>query len=92
MIVSLEPKIAFQKNEDQTKAFRGMVDSEEFKVGVHNAIAEYVLKKKPTTEELEGVRRFLEILVNFGEKPEPIVQHPILHSISSTRPQTQPKK
>jgi hypothetical protein len=90
MIVTLEPKQAFQKNEDDTKAFRGIVDSALFKTGVHNAIAEFVLKGHPTTEELEGVRRFLDVLLNFGEKPEPHEPAAFMRSIASLKPQ--PKK
>lgn len=91
MIVTLEPKIAFQKNEVQTKAFREIVDSEHFKEGVHKAIAEFVWFKKPSAEELEGVRRFMETLLNMGEKPEPVVKSTIIDSISNYG-KPQPKK
>lgn len=90
MNVTLEPKALFQKDVDATKSFRDAIDSPAFKVGIHNAIAEFVLKGKPTTEELEGVRRFLNTLINFGEKDEPLERSPILHSIGSIKPQ--PKK
>ncbi len=91
MIITIEPKQLFQKDVDTTKAFRDAVDSPAFKVGIHNAIAEFVLKGRPTTEELEGVRRFLDTLVNFGEKNEPMERSPIVRSIATAIPPT-PKK
>lgn len=91
MTVTLEPKLSFQKNETQTKAFRDIVDSDHFKEGVHKAIAEFVLFKKPSAEELEGVRRFLETLLNMAEKPEPLKRASIMESISDFG-KPQPKK
>lgn len=88
MLVTLEPKTTFQKDDDQIKAFRAAVDSASFKEGVHKAIAEFVLKHKPTAEELEGVRRFLDVLINMGEKEEPIARASIMQSIATKTPKT----
>ena len=82
MIVELKPKESFQKDEEQSKAFRLIMDSPVFKEGVHKAIAQFVLFHKPTAEELEGVRRFLATLMNMAEKEEPLAQQPIMQSIS----------
>lgn len=82
MVLKLEPKKLFQKDVDVTKVFRDTVDSQPFRVAVHNSIAEFVLKSRPTTEELEGVRRFLDILLNFGEKEETPERAPIMRSIA----------
>ena len=82
MVLKLEPKKLFQKDEGSTKAFRDAVDSQMFRVAIHNTIAEFVLKSRPTTEELEGVRRFLDILLNFGEKEETPERAPIMRSIA----------
>ena len=82
MVLKLEPKKLFQKDEGSTKAFRETVDSQMFRVAIHNTIAEFVLKSRPTTEELEGVRRFLDILLNFGEKEETPERAPIMRSIA----------
>lgn len=90
MSVSLEPKQAFQSNEDQAKEFRALVDSVSFKVCCHNAIAEFVLKHSPTADELNGVRRFLDVLLNMAEKPEPHDREPFMRSIATVKPQ--PKK
>ena len=92
MTVTLEPKQAFQKNEDHTKEFRGVVDSVVFKECCHNAIAEYVLKHSPTAEELNGVRSFLDVLLNMAEKPEPHDRAPFMQSIATVSPKPQPKK
>ena len=82
MVLKLEPKKLFQKDEGSTKSFRETVDSQTFRVAIHNCIAEFVLKSRPTTEELEGVRRFLDILLNFGEKEETPERAPIMRSIA----------
>lgn len=87
MIVSLEPKKAFQKNEDHAKEFRALVDSVAFKVSCHNAIAEFVLKYHPTTEELQGVCRFIPVLLNMGEKEDPQERAPLMQSIATVKPQ-----
>lgn len=91
MLVELKPKEAFQVDADATKTFRGMVDSALFKNGVHNALAQLVLFHRPTTEELEGVRQFLMVLLNMGEKEDPPQRKPIVQSIASLI-QPQPKK
>jgi hypothetical protein len=90
MNIVLEPKKAFQKSDDQTKAFRAAIDSDVFKEGVHKAIAQFVLYHKPSAEELEGVRQFMKTLLNMGEKEEPEVREPFMRSISTPKPQ--PKK
>lgn len=82
MQVELQPKQAFLKNNDDIKAFHAVVDSPVFQEGVHKAIAEFVLFHKPTAEELEGVRRFLVVMLNMAEKEEPRKQQPIFRSIS----------
>ena len=82
MVLKLEPKKLFQKDEKLNNAFRETVDSQMFRVAIHNTIAEFVLKSRPTTEELEGVRRFLDILLNFGEKEETPERAPIMRSIA----------
>lgn len=91
MNITLEPRLAFQKNQDHSKEYRALVDSDVFKEGVHNAIAEFVLKFHPTTEELQGVNRFLPVLLNIAEKEEPLPLKPFITSIAeATKPQ--PKK
>lgn len=95
MLITIEPKQAFQKNNDHTKSFHETVDNPVFMEGLHLAISEFVLKYQPTTEELQGVRRFLDTLVNFGEKPEADrseEQRQIMRSIATARPTPQPKK
>ena len=87
MLVTTEPKITFQKNEDQTKSFRSVIDMPVFHEAIHKSIAEFVLKGKPTAEELEGVRKFLDVLLNLGEKSEPRIRDPYVTSISAHKPQ-----
>ena len=88
MVITLDPKQAFQKDEEQAKLFRALVDSVVFKEGVHKAIAEFVLHQRPTTEELDGVRRFLDTLINLAEKPEPHQRAPFIQSIATQKPST----
>lgn len=90
MLILLTPKQDFQKDDEATKAFRGLVDNQIFKDGIHLAIAEFVLYAKPTAEELEGVNRFLKVLLNMAEKEEPQERTPFMQSISQLKPQ--PKK
>jgi hypothetical protein len=90
-MIEITPKQAFQKSSDDLKAFHAVVDSPVFHEGVHKAIAEFVLFSKPTAEELEGVRRFLAILVNMAEKDEPQKRAPIIRSIAElTAPKPKP--
>lgn len=90
MTVTTDPKTTFQKNEDQTKAFRGVVDLPVFHEAIHKAIAQFVLHSDPSSEQLEGVRRFLDVLLNIAEKPEPQERSNIMQSIAARPPQ--PKK
>lgn len=90
MLITLTPKQDFQKDDEATKAFRGLVDNQNFKDGIHLAITEFVLHYKPTAEELEGVNRFLKVLLNMAEKDEPIEHTPFMQSIAAKLPQ--PKK
>lgn len=82
MIIQLEPKKAFLKHDDLTKPYRAFVDSESFKEAVHLAISEYVIRWKPTTEQLEGVRQFLNVMLNMGEKEDPVQPPQIMQSIA----------
>ncbi len=92
MIVSLEPKTTFQSNPDNLKAYRDAVDTPVFKEGVHKAITEFVLKYNPTAEELQGVRRFLAVLLNMAEKEDPLPKSNLIKSIEEFYPKPQPKK
>ena len=91
-MVTTDPKTTFQENQDQTKAFRSIVDMPAFHEAVHKSIAEFVLKGKPTAEELEGVRRFLDVFLNIAEKPEPQERSPYMTSIATlNKPKPQNK-
>ncbi len=91
MVVTLEPKESFQKNPDQLKDYRLVIDSPSFKEGVHKAITEFVLKYRPTADELEGVRRFLAVLLNMGEKEDPLPKPSLIKSIEDFMPKPKPK-
>jgi hypothetical protein len=91
MVVTLEPKESFQKNPDAVTGFRASVDSPMFKEGVHKAITEFVLKYHPTAEELEGVRRFLAVLLNMGEKEDPLPKPSLIKSIEDFMPKPKQK-
>jgi len=87
MLITTEPKITFQLNADQTKAFHLIVGNPVFHEAIHKSIAELTLKGKPTAEELEGVRKFLDVLLNLGEKSEPRLRDPFVTSIAAHKPQ-----
>ena len=82
MIVELQPKHDFLKSNDDIKAFHTLVDSPVFKEGMHKAIAQFVLYHNPTTEQLDGVRRFLAVALNMAEKEEPAPRPYITRSIA----------
>jgi len=91
MIVALQPKDDFLKSNDDIKAFHGLVDSPVFKEGMHKAIAQFVLYHNPTTEQLEGVRRFLHVALNMAEKEDPSARPHIIRSIAElTAPKPKP--
>ncbi len=92
MVVTLEPKQSFQKNRDLTTAFRVAVDNPAFKEGVHASITEFVIKYRPSADELEGVRRFLAVLLNLAEQEDPLPKPSLIKSIEDFLPKPQPKK
>lgn len=92
MTIQIEPKESFQKNPDAITGFRAAIDNPMFREGIQKAITEYVVKYRPTAEELEGMRRFLAVLLNMGEKEDPLPKPSIIKSIEDFMPKPQPKK
>lgn len=70
MTVLLSPKEQFQAQEDTAKQWREMVTGKTMGAALTHAIAQYSHECHPTTEQLEGVRRFIYELLNLAEKPE----------------------
>lgn len=68
MVTQLSPKAQFQNNEDMVKEFRSVISGHTMQTALTYAISEYSTSCKPTTEELNGVRRFIYELLNLSEK------------------------
>ena len=85
MTVLLSPKEQFQAQEDTAKEWRGVVTGKTMGAALTHAIAQYSTECHPTTEQLEGVRRFVYELLNLAEKPEPPPNFPqkVLKRITS---------
>ena len=75
-MITLSPKKAFQENEDAVRSFRAIVDSNHFRFAATQAVAEFTLNSRPTTDELSGARKFLDVLLNMAETEAPAPQFP----------------
>lgn len=82
----LQPKAAFQHNEDAMRTWRAVVDNPVFNQGMMIAMADYCLNGKPTADELNGARTFIRILLNLAEIEQPLSQLPIRRA--TLRPDT----
>jgi len=84
---TLSPKKAFQENEDAMRAFRAIVDNSHFNIAMTQALAEFVVLDRPTTEELDGVRKFLKLLLSMAEVEQPMPHFPVkrMQVISDSR-------
>lgn len=68
MVIQLSPKAQFQAQDDMVKEFRLVIGGKAMQTALTYALAEYSAASKPTTEELNGVRRFIYELLNLSEK------------------------
>lgn len=75
-VIELAPKKRFQENEEAVRQFRIIVDSKTFQAALSDAVAEYAVTTSPTTEQLNGVRSFISLLLNFAENEVPLPQFP----------------
>lgn len=66
----LSPKAQFQANEKLRTETAAVVNSSNFQLTLSFALADFVSQSRPTTEELAGVRKFIDVLLNLPF-PEP---------------------
>ena len=78
-MISLTPKKRFQETEELATAFRSIVNSKPFEIGITQALAEFMLNKRPTEDQLNGVRSFIDVLLNMAEKEPVLPQFPVHH-------------
>ena len=78
-MISLNPKKRFQETEELAKSFRSIVISNTFEAGITRALAEYTMTRAPTGEQLDGVRTFIEVLLNMAEVETEMPQLPVKH-------------
>lgn len=85
----LTPKARYQENEEAARLWRGVVDSGSFHNTLTYALAEFSQNYHPTTEELNGARTFLGVLLNLAEVEQAPSKLPPkrLSIISDTRKQ-----
>lgn len=91
---AIDPKGDFQKfSEDTAKLARSTFPQPWFRHTINTALAQVVMGG--TTEmELNGIRKFLAVLVNLGETEIPVQRMPVktLDVLSPEQPPEPPKK
>ena len=89
-MIELTPQKRFLENEEGVKYFRSIVDSNQFHSILTLALAEYSLRNFPSSEELQGAKAYISVLLNFAETPQPVPQYPIkrVQIIEDTRQHT----
>lgn len=76
-MIELQPRQRFQDNTEAVRQFRTLVDSNQFKDILAQAVADYAINSRPTSEQLDGVRTFVSLFLNFAEKPAAPPQFPV---------------
>lgn len=75
----------FLANEDRTRDFGNMAHSDTLQTAVALSLTSFLLKE-PSAEEVKGAKKFVEILLNIGEREEAPKQQPIARSIATRLP------
>jgi hypothetical protein len=63
----LTPKGLFKQQKDQVANFRAIARHTHFQLALSAALAELAQSHKPTSEELNGARKFINVLLNLAE-------------------------
>lgn len=96
MHIALSPKENFQLNDDAAREFRALTGSYSVVLmALESAVSEYVIKQSPTTEEMNGVRKFLNVFLNMAEVLQaapPSLFQSIQHVQSTAQPKPIPAK
>lgn len=94
MFNPLSAKSQFLSNDTWLKEHADLINSEAFSRGVTHALAEYA-SMQPSSEQLAGANRFLEIFTALASKPAPVsnsLTAPRLRPPEQLPSQLQPKK
>jgi hypothetical protein len=82
-------KQQFQEQTEVAQKWRTIVIGRDFNTALTHAISHYCQTCHPTTEQLEGVRRFTHEFLNLAEKEEPLPHFP--EKRLNYRPQPKPE-
>lgn len=85
-MIAVQPKARFLESEESASAFRGIVSSDVFQKATIYALADFIQTSRPTTEELAGARKFLDVLNNLAELPVEASKLPVRTLSSLTLP------
>lgn len=77
-MISLTPKKRFQES-PFADPYRVMVKSPAFETAVTQALAEFTMTLSPSTEEMNGVRGFISVLLNMAEVETDLPRFPAKH-------------
>ena len=77
MQIEISPKKQFLAAEAVAANFRAMAVGPTLPIAISHALAEFSMFHQSSPEQLEGVRKFVAVLLNMGEKDEPTRQHPV---------------
>lgn len=90
-MISLTPKKRFQES-PFADPYRVMVKSPAFETAVTQALAEFTMTLSPSTEEMDGVRGFISVLLNMAEVETDMPQFPAKHISLIPDTRKQPEK
>ncbi len=83
-MVTLSPKEMFLSDDDRVKEYGNITHGITLQTAVALAITQFSLSG-PTTEEMAGARKFIQMMLNIGEREEKKDQ-PVYKSIASFLP------
>lgn len=69
-MVNLSPKEMFMSDPDRVKEYGNMAHGITLQTAVTLALSKFCIDEKPNTDELSGARKFIDVLLNIGERPE----------------------
>jgi hypothetical protein len=75
MQINLEPKAQFLKLTETAEKYRQLTSGEILIVACNYAMSQFSMGGV-TAEQLEGAKKFLAILLNLGERPDPESTYP----------------
>lgn len=75
MALDLSPKSQFMASDVDAEFHRKLVISPSFERAVSSAMAHYCMNNAPTGEQVEGVKKFIRVLMNLAEYEQNAPKH-----------------